>query len=107
MESNVSQNIQVSRLLQHSAANSSSIGGDWGYIVRDLETIIVLVLLAFNFIPHRLHHSLTLLRSRFNDSATATLTSGDGTTATKVVISITDEFIFQNGKKLRGVQEEQ
>ena len=81
--------------------------GDWGYMVHDLKTIIVLVLLAFNFIPQRLHHSLTLLRSRFSDSATATLMSGDGTTATKVVICITDQFIFQNGKKLRGVQEEQ
>ena len=39
-------------------------GGDWGCIVRDLETIIVLVLLAFNFIPQRSHHSLTLPRSR-------------------------------------------
>ena len=37
-------------------------GGDWGYIVRDLETIIVLVLLAFNFIHQRSHHSLTLPR---------------------------------------------
>ena len=26
-------------------------GGDWGCIVQDLETIIVLVLLSFNFIP--------------------------------------------------------
>ena len=25
--------------------------GDWGYIVRDLETIIVSILLSFNFIP--------------------------------------------------------
>ena len=39
-------------------------GGDWGCIVRDLETIIVLVLLAFNFIPKMSHHSLTLPRSR-------------------------------------------
>ena len=39
-------------------------GGDWGCIERDLETIIVLVLLAFNFIPQRSHHSLTLPRSR-------------------------------------------
>ena len=28
-------------------------GGDWGCIARDLETIIVLVLLAFNFVPKR------------------------------------------------------
>ena len=59
-------------------------GGDWGCIVRDLETIIVLVLLAFNFIPQRPHHSLTLPRSRIRDSATVTLTPGDGTTAIKV-----------------------
>ena len=35
-------------------------------IVRDLETIIVLVWLAFNFIPRRSHHSVTLwLQPRF------------------------------------------
>ena len=28
---------------------------DWGYIVRDIETIIILVLLTFNFIPQRSH----------------------------------------------------
>ena len=38
--------------------------GDWGCIVRDHETIIVLILLAFNFIPQTSHHSLTLPRSR-------------------------------------------
>ena len=59
-------------------------GDDWGYIVRDLETIIVLALLAFNFIPQRSHHSLTLPRSRIRDSAIVTLTPGDGTTAIKV-----------------------
>ena len=42
---------------------------------------MVLILLALNFIPLRLHHSLALLRSRFSDSVTATLTSGNGTTA--------------------------
>ena len=30
--------------------------GDFGCIVLDLETIIVLVLLSFNFIPQRSHH---------------------------------------------------
>ena len=40
--------------------------------------------LAFNFIPQRSHHSLTLPRSQIRDSATATLTPGDGTTAIKV-----------------------
>ena len=61
-------------------------GGDWGCIVRDLETIIVLVLLAFkfNFIPQRLHHSIIFTRVRLRDSATVTLTPGYGTTAIKV-----------------------
>ena len=59
-------------------------GGNRGCIVRDLETIIVLVLLTFNFIPQRSHHSLTLPWSWFRDSATVTLTPGDGTTAIKV-----------------------
>ena len=56
-------------------------GGDWGCILRDLETIIVLVLLAFNFIPQRSHHSLTLPWSSIRDSATTTLMPGDGTTS--------------------------
>ena len=48
--------------------------------MHDLETILVLVLLAFNFISKRLHHSLTLPRSWFRDSAAVTLTPGDGKT---------------------------
>ena len=53
--------------------------GDRGYIVHDRETVIVLVLLPFNFIPERSHHSITLTRSRIGDSAIITLTPGDGT----------------------------
>ena len=54
--------------------------------MRDQETIIVLVLLAFffNFIPQRSHHSLTLPKARISYSATVTLTPGDGTTAINV-----------------------
>ena len=54
----------IIRLFQHSSANS--YGGDWGCIVHDLDTIIVLVLFAFNFIPLRSYHSLyiALPRSR-------------------------------------------
>ena len=59
-------------------------GVDWGCIVREKETIIVLVLLAFNFISQRSHHSLTLTRSRLNDYAIVTLTPGDGTPCIKV-----------------------
>ena len=53
-------------------------------IVRDLETIIVLVLLGFNFISQRSHHTLTFTMSRLRDSATVTLPPGDGTTAIKL-----------------------
>ena len=66
-------------------------GVGWGYIVQDLETIIVLVLLAFNFIPQRSNHSLTLPRSRIRDSATATPdTWGWHNSYQSGVISITD-----------------
>ena len=56
--------------------------GDRGCIVLDRETVIVLVLLAFSFIPKRTHHSLTFPRSLFRDSATATQRlEMDGTTS--------------------------
>ena len=42
---------KVFRLLQHSLPIVNA--GVWGCIVRDLEAIIALVLLAFNFIHHR------------------------------------------------------
>ena len=72
--------------------------GDWGCIVRDLETIIVLVLLTFNFIQQRSHHSLTLIRSRIRASTTVTNTWGQHNSYQIGVISITDQLIFQNGK---------
>ena len=77
-----SKYIMVIRLLQHSSSNSS-----WerlGCIARDMGTIIVLVLLAFSFIPRMSHHSITLPMSRFWDSATETLTPGDFPTDNKV-----------------------
>ena len=73
-------------------------GGDCGCIVSDQENIIVLVLLAFNVILQRSHHSLTLLMSlevlcycnshawiwhNFHQSG---------------VITITVQLIFHNGK---------
>ena len=45
------QYIKVIRLLQHSSANSNR--GDWGCIVRAIEIITILVLLAFNYIARR------------------------------------------------------
>ena len=80
--------------------------------MRDLEIIVDLVLLAFNFISKSSHHSLTLPRSRIRDSSTVTLTPGDGTIAIKVKalvigIGITDRLILQNGKKLPSEHEVQ
>ena len=62
LESNVTPNI--TRSSAFSTVPPIVSASDWGCIVRDLETIIILVLLAFNFIPQRSHHSLTLPRSR-------------------------------------------
>ena len=56
-------------------------GGDWECIVRDLKTIIVLVLLAFNFIPK------------------VTPMPGDGTTAIKVESSAYPVSLFPRMEK--------
>ena len=73
LESNVT--IKISSSSDSINTVPSKINGSgWGCIVRNLETIIVLVLLAFNFIPQRWHHSLTLPRWRIRDFATLTLT---------------------------------
>ena len=52
--------------------------------MRDMETIIVLVLVEFNFVSYRAHYSLTLQRSRFGYFATVTPTPGDGTITIKL-----------------------
>ena len=75
LESDVTPNITRS-LDSFSTVPPIVNGGDWGYIVRDLETIIVFVLLAFNLIPQKSYHSLTLMRSRIRDYATVTLAPG-------------------------------
>ena len=64
LESNVTPNITRSSD-SFSTVPSIVTAGDWGRIVLDMETIIVLVLLAFNFIPQRSHHSFIFTRSRF------------------------------------------
>ena len=74
-------------------------GGDWGCSAPDIETIVVLVLLAFNFIPQRSHHSLTLPRSRIRDSATVTLTPRNGTTAIKVSFQHNRSAYYPERKK--------
>ena len=84
-------------------------GNDCGCIVRDLETIIVLGLLASNFISQRSHHALTNLpevtiQRLCNSNSNAwgwhnTFESGFSGT--------TDMLSLQDGKMLRRVQEEQ
>ena len=83
LESNVTPNITRSSDSFSTVLPIVNVG-DWGCTVRDLMTIIVLVILAFNFIDQRSHHSLTFTSSRPRDSATVTLMPGDGTTAIKV-----------------------
>ena len=76
LESNVAPNI-LSSLDSFSKLPQIVNRGDWGYIMRDLETIIVLVLLAFNFIH-------IIVYSRSGNSATVTRTPRDDTTDNKV-----------------------
>ena len=63
LESNVTPNITRSSD-SFSTVTPIVNGGDWGCIVRDLETIIVLVRLAIKVIPQRSLHSLALPRTR-------------------------------------------
>ena len=77
-----SQNNKVIRLLQYGPPIVN--GGDWGCIVRDLETIIVLVLIVFNFIRYRAQHLLTLPWLWLRYSANVTLRPWNGATAIKV-----------------------
>ena len=48
LESNVTPNISSDSF---STVTPIVNEGDWGYIMRDLETIVALALLAFNFSP--------------------------------------------------------
>ena len=82
--------------------------GVTGCIVRDLETLIVLVLLAFNYIPlkvtPRIHSDEVTVQglSYRNSSAWGWHNSHQSG-----VVSIMNKLILQNGKKFRGVQKEQ
>ena len=75
LESHVTPNI--SRSSESCTVLPVVNGGYWGCILCGLETIIVLVLLTFNFILQKSHRSLTLPRPRLRNSATATLTPGN------------------------------
>ena len=100
MESNVAPNITRSSD-SFSTVPPMVNGGDWGCIVRDLETIIVLVLLAFNFIPQRSHHSPTLPRSRIRLSATSCYSNAWGWNNSH---QHNRSAYFPGCKKLRSVQ---
>ena len=69
-------------------------------LTGDELTIIVVLLLTFNFIRHRSHHILTLLRSWFRDSVTATLSPiGWHNSYQSGVVSITIKLVFHFGRK--------
>ena len=74
-----------------------AIVGDWGSIVRDLETIIVLVLLTFHFILQRSHHSLTLPKSRYSNSATTNRMPGDETSNIYELWNIDPNWLKETG----------
>ena len=81
LESNVTLNISRSSD-SFSAVPTIVNEGHRGCIVRDLETIILL--LAFNFILQMSRLSLTMPRSQLKDPVTTILMSVDGTGAIKV-----------------------
>ena len=56
LESNVAPKISRSTESFRTVALRTNVG-EWGYIERDLETIIVIVLLIFNLISKRSHQS--------------------------------------------------
>ena len=101
LESNVVRNVSRSSHSFNTVPPKIN-GGDWECIVRYLKTIMISVLLAFNFILKRsylTYHSLPLPRSRFEDSATTTLTPGGGTSSHQSgVIGITDQIILQRNQ---------
>ena len=66
-----------------------------------------LTLTRIQFHHRKVTQLITLPSLCFRDSATVTLTPGDGTKAHQSgVIGIANQFILQNGKKLRGVYTE-
>ena len=105
-----SKNIQVIRLLQHSSANSKimRVTGDALYVtwrLPDLETIMILFLLAFNFIAQRSHSQLTN-NDEVTDQGLCYCNSnawGWHNSHYSGVIGIIYQNIFQNGKTLRSV----
>ena len=59
-------------------------GGDWGCIVRDLDNYHSLGLTSIEFHPPKVIPLTNPAKVTDQDSANATLTPGDGTTAIKV-----------------------
>ena len=74
-------------------------GCDWGCIMHDLETIIVLALLTFNLIPQSSHQALTLPRSLISHCNCNSTAWGWNNSHQSGIIIITDRLIFQNEKR--------
>ena len=65
-----------------------------------LETIIVLVILVFNFIYQRSHCSLTLMRSQLRDSYCNSSIWGWHNSYQSGAIDITNKLVLRNRKKI-------
>ena len=98
LESNVSPNISRSSD-SFSTVPSMVNGGDWVCIVRDLETIIVLVLLAFNFTPQRsprIHSDEVTVQGLSYHNSSSWVWHNSHQSG---VVSITNKLILQNEKR--------
>ena len=105
LESNVTPNIWRSSD-SFSTVPPTVNAGDWGCIVRYL----VLVFLVFNLIPQRTHCSVLTNFAEVTVQGLCYCNSdawGWPNRSQSGVIDITGQLILQNGKKLKGVQEEQ
>ena len=81
----------------HIGQLSRSRGGKRGRTVSECETTVALVFQASISIPHLIHPSLILVRSRFSDSPMFTLSAGDGTVANRIESSAYVTKVFSTG----------
>ena len=70
------------------------ISGCCGWMVRDLDNNIALVLERFNSMPHNSHQAYSLTKSLMREQATLTRCLGDGIIAIKVESSAYPTKVF-------------
>ena len=79
-------------------------GGDWECIVRDQETIMIIVLLAFNIIHLRVTLLTNLPEVRLQGLCYCNSNAWGSRSLQSGAIGLTYQLILKNGKQLRGVQ---